>query len=176
MSAETRQTPPTLRDVTLYVASDYEGAHEVGDTNSGPAVDLFLKAAQLRPGNPWCAAYVNFCAQEAARRLAVASPLEDVPLQGYVQAYVDYGRAHGWVVPAAEARAGDLFALYFESEGRYAHIGFVTKVDARAQTFRTIEGNTTPNAATAAQDRNGGEVARKARAITPRVVFLRWTA
>lgn len=159
-----------LRERTLQIAEGYLGVHEVGGDNSGPDVELFLKAANLGRGNPWCAALVNHSAERAANEQGVISPLESVPLQGYVQSYVDYGRKHGWVIPFDSALPGDLFCVHFPSLKRYGHIGFVRKVSPDRKSFTTVEGNSNDEGT-----REGKEVCCNVRKVTGTILILRWT-
>jgi hypothetical protein len=42
--------------------------------NSGPMIDAYLRAVGLPPGNPWCAAFVFWCFEEASRHLSHGQP------------------------------------------------------------------------------------------------------
>jgi hypothetical protein len=157
----------TLADRALEIALAEEGQREVGTSNWGNKVTEYLKAANVRDPAPWCAAYANWAWEKAAEEMNVDSPLERVPLQAYVQSYVDHGKANGWVIPNADARPGDLFCMWFENLRRYAHIGFVVKNNGAR--IETIEGNT--NVAGA---RDGIMVAKRSRAnVSPGLIILR---
>lgn len=162
---------PTLREITMLVA-DVQVDKKVREhgSNRGPEVEAYLQETGLGPGNPWCAAFVNWCARHAADLLDVPSPLEDVPLQAYVQSYVDFGRKRGWLIPADHARHGDLFCLYYGSLGRYGHIGFVDTVDLINEEFTTLEGNTGSGGT-----REGDGAYARTRNLTQNILFLRWT-
>lgn len=155
----------------LAYALDYEHIVEVGGDNRGPAVEFFQRCAKLGVGTPWCAAFVNACAELAAAVKNEPSPLEEVELQGYVPSYYAHGRREGWRVPFEETGPGDLFLLYFPSKERHAHIGFVDAVDLNSDRYMTVEGNTDDRAS-----REGIKVARRARSPQKGDVFLRWTA
>lgn len=156
-----------LRNGTMAIALRYKGVHETTE-NWGPEVKRFLAAAKLKAPAPWCAAFVNCSAEEAAKALSIVSPLEAVPLQAYVQSYADYGKKKGWA--AKTPQPGDLFCLWYPKLGRYGHIGIVTEVHATKKTFGTIEGNTDDDGS-----REGDSVWTKTRPITPNVLFLRYT-
>lgn len=162
-----------LVQLSIDLAVSKVGVHETTD-NWGPEVKAFLAAAKIHEPAPWCAAFVNWCAENAAKQLGVVSPLEAVPIQGYVQSYYLYGKKNGWIVPASEARGGDLFLVWFPSLERYAHIGFVTRVWHDQGIFTCIEGNSNSGGS-----REGVEVVRRRsdrpRRITPNIVFLRWS-
>lgn len=165
-----------LRAVTLRFAEDMLGVEEIRD-NEGEEVEMFQQAADLRPGDPWCAAFVNWCAEQGARLRNETSPLEDVPLQGYVQSYYEYGDEQLWIrSPDEPAGLGDIFLMYFDSKGRYAHMGLVRDPMPGESVFTTVEGNTSADATSgSADDREGQGVYSKKRHATDRIVFLDWT-
>lgn len=138
-------------------------------TNWGPEVQAFLFAANIKVPAPWCAGFVNWCAEEAAYDKQTTSTLEDVPLQAYVQSYADWAEIQDRFITKFEAGPGDLFILYYTSLGRYGHIGFVIEVNEEEGWFTTVEGNTNDEAS-----REGFKVATRRRAITDRVKFIRW--
>jgi hypothetical protein len=154
-----------LREKTLSVAERYVGTREHG-ANRGEQVEKFQAAAEISPGEPWCAAFVNFCAERAAEALNVISPLESVPLQGYVPSYVSI---LPFVTPS-EVKPGDLFVVYHADKKRYAHVGFVRSIDLTRNTIRTVEGNSNGGGS-----RDGDGVYSITRVISPRIRFLRWT-
>lgn len=138
-------------------------------TNWGPEVKEFLFAAGLTKPAPWCAAFINWCGEQAAYDHGVISPLEKVKIQAYVQSYADWAEAKSRFISAEDTGPGDLFVLYYPSLKRFAHIGFVMEVNEDEAWFTTIEGNTNDDAV-----REGYEVAKRRRTITPRVKFIRW--
>jgi hypothetical protein len=124
-----------LRERAVGVALSYVGTREYGE-NRGQLVERFQRTAGLEPGEPWCAAFVNFCAQQAANELRTQSPLENVPGQGSVPAYVNSLTK----VSAERVRPGDLVAFWNEGKGRYTHLAFVTEMRSD-RTFSTVDGN-----------------------------------
>lgn len=158
-----------LELVAVEVARDFVGTREF-PSNRGAAVEYFQRAANIPPGSPWCAAFVNAVAEHAAAIKNVRSPLERIPLQGYVQSYVDHSNAHDWTVPGHKAMPGDLFAVWHASLGRYAHMGLISAVARGQARFWTIEGNTAEDGG-----REGVVVAERVRSlIDPGYVFIRW--
>jgi hypothetical protein len=169
MPAHSPRSQLPLHLAALSYAHDFVGVTEVGD-NRGPAVEFFQRAAGIPPGSAWCAAVVNACAElGAAIRNQEASPLEKVPLQGYVPSYWQYGVLHGWDVEWPDVAAGDLFLLWNNSLGRYAHMGFVDAVRPLVNRYTTVEGNTN-----LAGGREGLVMARRERRAGSRSRFLRW--
>lgn len=55
-----KQDGECVRDI----AHGFVGTKESGD-NAGYWVTKFLKSVGLRPGNPWCAAFVSYCLDSA---------------------------------------------------------------------------------------------------------------
>ena len=156
-----------LRPLTLWFALGHHDVRETS-TNWGDEIKDFLAAADIHTPAPWCAAFVNYCAEIVAARLGVTSPLEAVKLEAYVQSYVDYARQHGWVVPFKDVGPGDLFTLYYPSLKRNGHIGFVVAT-AKDGSFLTLEGNTTEEGA-----REGTMVRSKWRKNNDNTLFLRY--
>jgi hypothetical protein len=146
------------------------GVQEEGGDNRGEDVEKYLAAAELSPGLPWCAAFVNWCAEKAARHKNVISPLESITYQGYVQSYYDHAASNEWLIDANQAEIGDLFMLYYPIKSRWAHIGFVKFVDLEEGTFTTIEGNTNEGGS-----REGYMVASRTRRISENTCFADWT-
>ena len=152
--------------IALSYATDYIGIEEKGGDNEGPAVELFLRAAGLGKGAPWCAAFVNFCAEMASSLTNERSPLELVRRQGYVQDYYDWAEGSGRL--REDPAIGDLFVIWHLKKKRYAHIGFVSSVEL-SQHIHTVEGNTNEDGG-----REGYMVAERIRGIGNHMAFLRW--
>lgn len=162
----------SLHSLTLVVAIDQreENIHEEGGDNHGARVNWYQEEGGSGDGTPWCADFVNWCAKFAADILEIDSPLEDVSNQAYVQSYVDHFAAQGMTTKRpSKVEPGYLFALWFPGLNRYGHIGFVKSIDMAAWTFTTVEGNSNDEGS-----REGKEVCSNTRAITDRVLFIRW--
>lgn len=163
-----RQNLP-FKLVALAAANDVLGIREIGD-NRGPSVEVMQRAAKIPPGSAWCAALANWGAEYASAVKNLPSPLEDVPLQGYVQSYYEWGVQNDLIVPWGQTEPGDLFLVWHPSKDRYAHLGFVDAVFLDAGQFRTIEGNSNSSGS-----REGIEVAQNTRHVSSgRYVFLDW--
>lgn len=62
-----------LPEKVLEIATKEVGVQEVPrGSNSGPRVNQYLAVVHLAPGNPWCAAFVCWCIQQATA--AVGGP------------------------------------------------------------------------------------------------------
>lgn len=168
-----------LRLKTLEIArGEYQaGVREQGGNNRGPRVSQYQKAAGIG-SEAWCAAFVNWCAEQAAASMRVKSPLERVPLQGYCQSYYEHFKKLGFLVKPEEAMPGDLFLLWYQNlnrgKGRYGHIGFVFRNQPDENGFYSIEGNTTLKGT---RDSSAGDgVNSLFRRYTAKpTVFVRWT-
>ena len=150
-----------LKELSLHVV-------EEGGANRGAKVEAYQKAAGLKPGDPWCAAFVAWNVatakgvakapswtsgsaittwQRGSRGLAAgdkATPSEGAALPTKV--------APGWVwVRASNAADADAARKGGWTKG---HCGIVVAVDAVG--FHTVEGNTN-----AAGSREGDGVWRK---------------
>ena len=153
--------------VALSFAKDLLGVTEHGH-NRGPAVEMIQRAANIPAGSPWCAAFVNAAAEDAQMVKDMRSPLESVPLQGYVQSYYQYGVGHRWT-PLQHPHPGALFCLWSETKQRYAHIGFVVFYFGHGQ-YTTVEGNSSMDGSF-----EGREVISRTRHMGSRDAFLDWT-
>jgi hypothetical protein len=169
--SELKPAKLNLRLATLKVAyAELEAGVREKSDNWSPRIKEYLNEADVKDPAPWCAGFVNWCAKQAANSMNVLSPLEDVPVEAYVQSYYQYASGHNWVVQPKDVKPGMLFAIWFPSLKRYAHIGFVYEVDPNLKWFTTIEGNSNDDGS-----REGIEVCSNKRNIKPTVVFMHWT-
>lgn len=158
-----------LRVATLGVAlmELRKGVREVGQNNWGPAVSTYLKNADIHVPAPWCAAFVQWCSDEARKLQRMATnPLDEVKLEAYCPSYAEWGVRKGFVTGAPQP--GDI-VLYNLGGSRWDHMGIYEKGYGQGR-FSAIEGNTNDDGS-----REGYEVARKTRKIVPgRTMFLNW--
>lgn len=166
---------PSLRERTLgFALSELDqGVHEVpGKPNTGPRIKQYL--ANIDPpiaaAAPWCAAYVQYCADLVAKFSLLKNPLDDVKLEAYVQSYFDWAAKAGTVVSAEKALPGDL-VLYSFGKQRFDHIGFLLDPGVGEDgAFRAVEGNTDDEGG-----REGIKVAVRIRTIhKQRTGFIHW--
>lgn len=138
------------------------GVREVRATNTGLEVNDYLKSVHLSPGNPWCAAFVNYCFEQSLKE---QSPWKK---SGSCAELSTWGRTHDLLRETPQR--GDVFLLYGFVKGIYRahHTGFV--LDS-GNPFSTIEGNTNLDGS-----REGiGVFQRDAkRKVGPSVKFIRW--
>ncbi|NMO17508.1 peptidoglycan-binding protein [Pyxidicoccus fallax] len=131
---------------------------EIGGENQGPWVRLYMDGNE-GPAFAWCAGFVTFCLQQAARSLGVPMPVERTFSCDLLAAF---GREKGRFLSGPTAspdrtliRPGSLF-LRRRTASDWEHAGIVTEVDE--ETFQTIEGNTNDQG-----DREGYEVCARTR-------------
>lgn len=147
----------------LNTAAVMIGTKEIGN-NDGPQVRKFLAAAGVTVPAPWCAAFVEWCFENAGPE---GKPLADVwkPQNlAYCPSIYAWARATG--ILHSKPREGDVF-LYVEN-GVALHTGFVRGVSADGTKFTTVEGNTN-----GAGSFDGDVVASKERTVSYVYVFAR---
>ncbi|MBX3173265.1 MAG: CHAP domain-containing protein [Gemmatimonadaceae bacterium] len=150
-------------DALVTVALASEGATEhPPNSNAGPYVERVLKRTGLGKGYPWCAAWI---ADLGAIAFGADWPL---PLTA---SCAELGRAaeQAEVLNEKPAR-GDVFLIWFEKLGRYAHTGLVLEVHADGR-CTTLEGNTNDGGS-----REGWGVFRRTRQFAAKDRFIRWGA
>lgn len=145
--------PPTLPQIAVGIAKAEVGVteHPAG-SNSGPRVHTFQSATGAY-GQPWCASFVTWCYETAAKR--AGRTVRPAPIAAYVPSWTQMIRAgeRGWRrVEPSEARAGDVVTLWGSQ-----HIELVTGREDGS--LLCVGGNTSPEG----QNANGGMVARTRR-------------
>lgn len=176
-----------LRDAALGVAIGecVNRVREEGGDNRGEKVREYLENAGIGVPAAWCAAFIQWVTDGAARYLDVPNPLDDVAREALVADYVQLAQEQGWVLDATEARPGDLVAFKFSGSSRWNHIGILEEQvpyvmaagEIEFARFHTVEGNTSPGVgeSTDEEEREGGGVYRKSRAVrSGRTIFFRW--
>ena len=154
-------TPDTLAQVLGVAESQLGTVEEPPNTNRGPKVEEYQRAAHLKPGDPWCAAFVAWVGKQV---LQSAWP---IPAYGGCASLGDWAKKHGHLQTTAQV--GDVFLLYYPKLKRFAHTGFIVGV-ANGAAFRTIEGNTSGGGS-----REGWGVFARMRTFGPRDRFIRMT-
>lgn len=136
------------------------GVRETG-FNKGQRVEEYLRAANLKAGNAWCAAFITWTFKQCNIKAVVSgySP-------NWFQSNVVYKRDDN-INRNYTATIGDVFGLYFANKKRIAHVGFI---DSRqGDYYITVEGNTNE-----AGSREGDGVYRKRRHIKTIYAISRW--
>jgi hypothetical protein len=157
------QTTPPLLLTTLKIALHEVGVKEVPPaSNRGPRVEEYLKSVRLSAGNPWCAAFVYWCFEEASARLNRVNPL---PRTGSCMSH--WNNTRGEKISARQAldnpdliNPGDVFIISLK--GGKGHTGIV--YDMCGGEIVTIEGNS--NAFHSAEGEGVVQLQRKISSIT----------
>jgi len=145
----------TLSERALQIAlANDQVCEKPKNSNSGPEVNIFLKSVGLKPGYPWCMAFVYYCVGKAAAEMGLKNPLLKT---GGVLRQWNETTLRKFPSRASAVKHGDIFIMQF-GHGT-GHTGFVEKVSGRL--IYTIEGNTNDDGS-----REGYEVARRQRAIS----------
>lgn len=162
------------------------GVREASGRNDGPRVEEYLRYTHLKPGNPWCAAFVCWCLGQAG----VPNPRTGYCPNLFPKDKVIWSRSSASLSrpkilspaaagstfsqtspPAANTSPpktpnpprnpipGDIFGIYFPEKGRIAHVGFVDQWDGKW--LITVEGNTNESGS-----REGDGVYRKRRLVS----------
>lgn len=138
---------------------------EHGGPNRGQAVEAMLAAVGLKPGDPWCAAFVSWCGQTA---LGEEWPL---PRVGGCATLGEFAAAKGCLGDLAFY--GSVFLLWSEAKNRFNHTGFVLLPaglgHGAGKVFNTIEGNTSPDGSP-----EGTGVFQRVRTFGARDKFICW--
>lgn len=130
---------------------------EIGGQNMGPWVRLYMKGKQ-GTDLPWCAGFACFVVGQASSTMSVPTPIRMCVACDLLAADA---KKRAIFLPEAELGSpsdippGSLF-LSRRTPRDWVHTGLV--VDARKETFDSIEGNTND-----AGDREGYEVCRRVR-------------
>lgn len=127
------------------------GTHETG-YNSGPRVDLYLRASGNRPGEYWCSAFVTWVFLQNAVRV----PRDPGAARNYFRNGPTLLYQRGALGKLEIAQPGDVVGYYYGNLGRIGHIGFIEQV--KDNCLITVEGNTGEDGG-----RNGDGVYRKRR-------------
>lgn len=147
-----------MNDPYLYLTNQaalYLGVHEEGGNNRGSMVEDFQRSlGGAAVGQPWCAAFVDYCLKQVESLYQIPTTLK---LSELVMAL--------WTDNRKARRTGPKpgYLALWRHRGSYTgHTGIV--VDCSYDVFHTIEGNTSsgdPN------ERDGDGVYRKAHIMNP---------
>lgn len=136
-----------LVQLAAYHCDELKVREEPKGSNRGPWVDIYLRAAGVDPGNPWCAAFVTYLLQRVGQEQFPKHPAAVIEWSRWAE-------KSGHLV--TEPKRGDLFFL-LNSNGT-GHIGIV--LENKGTRIRTIEGNSNDDGS-----REGYAVVRHERPI-----------
>lgn len=137
------------------------GVREATGHNDGARVEMFLASANLKRGNPWCAAFLCWTFKKAKIKAVVS---------GYSPVWFPAGKTiytRGSKKTSVPGTA-DVFGIWFANKQRIAHVGFIDSWPPGPFAI-TVEGNTNE-----AGSREGDGVYRKRRLKTQIYKVSRW--
>lgn len=148
-----------LPERALYAAAYFADVVKVEEeprgSNRGVWVDRFLKSAHTDVGQPWCAAFVTFCLQQAGWDPFAHDLHDGVPEPAAVDSWAKFSRA------ANRAKGSPYRGRLFVIAGKgHTHIGFVSALNPDGS-FQTIEGNSNDDGS-----REGYAVVRRTRTVS----------
>ncbi|WP_316770983.1 hypothetical protein [Pedobacter frigiditerrae] len=141
-----------LRCKVVELAQSQVGVREFGNNNHGKAVEAYLAYTKMKPGNPWCAAFVSWVYGQQGRAQ---------PKTAWSPNLFPLARQTLKPLPA------DVFGIYFPDLGRIAHCGLVER--KKGNWIYSIEGNTNVTGS-----REGDGVYRKLRHSKTIKVYADW--
>jgi hypothetical protein len=157
-----RQSHPLVSKVLEIAATQVGVLEDPPGSNRGAQVEKFLASAGCQPGDPWCASFVYWCFNEAAKSLNVTNPL--IKTGGCLDHWT---RTKGMKISRLNAtnnvsliKPGFIFIMDHGS-GK-GHTGIVT--NAADGYIQTIEGNT--NIAGSREGLGVAELKRKINTIS----------
>lgn len=151
----------TLVARALQTAAAEVGQRETSE-NRGVRIDQYQRATGYAPGVAWCACFVWWSIEQAAKGLLVPNP---VPRSGRCRDWDSWALKER--LRHARPEEGDIFLLYYPGNGPAFHTGLVAGVEGGEVV--TLEGNTDLGG-----DAEGDGVYRRRRKITTGIKFIRW--
>jgi hypothetical protein len=126
------------------IAGNKDIKEEPKGSNTGRMVNQYLSSVGLKPGLPWCAAFVYYIFDQATKRLHIANPLPKTG--GVMNMWDSSDRTAKIDIKNAKAnpsliKPGQIFIMTRKGKG-LGHTGIVLSVDVARREFVTVEGNT----------------------------------
>jgi len=137
--------PSTAGEVFAGVLAGNKNAkEEPKGSNTGSMVNQYLSSVGLKPGLPWCAAFVYYIFDQVTKRLHVKNQLPKTG--GVMNMWNSSDRALRIDIKDAKAnpsliKPGQIFIMSRPGKG-LGHTGIVVGVDIKRREFISIEGNT----------------------------------
>lgn len=127
----------TLPRALIEEAQKWVGVQEVGK-NRGVEVEMFQKAVDGKAsGEPWCAAFVEFCIKQVVAQHGVTTPV--VASEHCLTIWNTTPVSQRLTTPVPGC-----LVIWRHGDSTQGHIGVVTEVTADPRFIQTIEGNTGP--------------------------------
>lgn len=134
-------TPALRIERLLAAALALNDVTEQDGANRGQTVEWLLRSVDLPPGEPWCAAYVSHVGYWSQYDPTTRRSSWPLPRTGACAQLGAFAHTHALLSP--RPARGDVFLLYVETLGRFAHTGIVLAVTETPTAYEclTIEGN-----------------------------------
>jgi hypothetical protein len=110
--------------------------------------------------SPWCAAYVSYVLNHSGNGALIAGAQTAKGFNSCGKGIEHFKKAKAWF-PVTEAQVGDLAFFDWDHDGSQDHVGLITKVSAKQNLVRVIEGNTSDKSHS-----NGGVVKEQWRSFS----------
>lgn len=132
-----------LSKEAIKVAQSQVGVMEKpAGSNKGPEVNMYLASVDCPPGNFWCASFIYWCFEQAAKGLNKKNPL--IKTAGCIS---HWNKTEGKKIPAKEAannplllKRGQIFII--DHGGGFGHTGILESIEGGF--IHTVEGNSNP--------------------------------
>jgi len=151
----------SIGDRALEVAGQFIG---VSEQPAGSNMVMFSKWYGIT--GPWCAMFVTYCMVQAKSKAFIKS--QRYAYCPYILEDAKYNRNYLRLIPAMDAKAGDVVLYDWNNDGIADHVGIVEIAPFKAKTFRAIEGNTSGT-----NPSDGGMVASMQRNVSDVIGFVR---
>lgn len=138
--------------------------------NTSQIVDWFLRFCKLKPGLPWCAAYLSYVGWHALSDDQGKKSMWPLPVTAACQTLYENAKRKRVVAAHTKGERGDAFVVWYShlQGGRFGHAGFILS-KLGPSTYLTIEGNTS-----AGGSREGWCVTVKPRKLKPQDKVIKW--
>jgi hypothetical protein len=151
----------SIGEQALGVANQFIG---VSEQPAGSNMVMFSKWYGIT--GPWCAMFVTYCMVQAKSK--AWKQHERYAYCPYILEDAKYNRNYLRLIPAMDAKAGDVVLYDWDNDGIADHVGIVEAAPFKAKTFRAIEGNTSGT-----NPSDGGMVASMQRNVSDVIGFVR---
>lgn len=132
-----------LREALSFAQSQVGVMEKPVGSNRGKEVEQYQLSVGIPPGSFWCAAFVYFCFNEAAKNLGAANPLFKTGgcLDHWNNSKADKIKAKDARDNPSLVKPGNIFII--DHGNGHGHTGIVKRVEGGR--LITIEGNSNPN-------------------------------
>lgn len=141
-----------LNEKTIEIAIGYSWVREVGGNNRGPEVERFLRTVHCNPGDPWCAAFVCTCIEEAYKLVGLGDGLVGPMLFQKSASALGIARVNPNLV--IKAPVPGCIGIIDHGKGK-GHVFFIVDSSPNGHLY-TMEGNTNADPSSPTHDRDGG--------------------